>query len=611
MKIENENVKKKSNWKSYWPLGIVVALVLIGWYLAAGSSLFDSQAAGPQAPVSRSATSTATGAPGPDGFSSATSPSRPIEAPAAWVTRNADPGAPEVATVTFSTVPKLPRPTASENDAIEKQFKLSTAFVAETIDSNKLDYRVNAPVGYGLEHIMYAPVTRASQCHDLKKGTVANLQSNVARDSRLYPGTAGGSGGRSAGDLWFVGRIDLTAYQADTYYCFRVLVGHDRHNGTVERHFMMRYPVSLWATDRTIAGDDGNPRKGAVISSIVYADYTTPLLEGKRRRVTRSAAQRQYIFGNLEVWGSNAGGTVSHPTYKVTVKGLPKSTPAHGEFDLYRINYAKVTSRAQCSDNLFSDESNYQPIYRPPTEFFLASLETNQSYCMQVELSNRHSATSTTYPIRTVLLSRTGTKRLAVKLSTPLLANSKGDNYTSATAERGVTGAQQPTATEREVFQQTRDHVLSQLQVAEAQTATGWHFKVYTPHNSYSGEPNPEYAVDYAVNRIDLGKVSRLQDCSFSNWRRIENKRLARTLRSHLDPRQRGVLRGIHGLDSDWRRVTVNTADRGSRYCIKVTLSVLLTQRDSDRHILYQPEFLFASWRGLGINPTYRVPVSR
>ena len=68
---QNSPIKKSKNgWKSYWPLGIVVALVLIGWYLAAGSSLFDSQAAGPRDEATRTSSSTTSSRePGPGGSS--------------------------------------------------------------------------------------------------------------------------------------------------------------------------------------------------------------------------------------------------------------------------------------------------------------------------------------------------------------------------------------------------------------------------------------------------------------------------------------------------------------------------------------------------------------
>ena len=574
---------KKSNWQKYWPVGLVIALVLIGGYLAAGSSWFESQA-------SRSgANSVIIGNP-PN--------SRPVETVSppyvrepdtrnAYQPRSADPTAVERAVVKNTDYGSVTL--ASERQRLNRDFQVSTAYSA---DLSELDYAVHGPIGgYGLQHVSYRRVSTPASC----QATASDRGWQVANfnDRRLDRPSALTADGQAT-DWWYVNSIILSNQDLDQHYCFRVRLTRNR-NEIVERYFATQYPIALPANDVISAGDTILVTKAQVVTTAVFNKHTygddlddddwNNVNDPRRaRKITIPANRQRYLNDNFHVW--SAYDDRYYPTYQVGID-VPGKHAQHGAFAIHdAIRYVAVANSSQCNEALFADFSVGQTIYAAENEFFLETIG-NHKYCVRVMLERQDSSDHSVqeFPMRIFLLDNQPARSLANSNSSPMRTLARGvHNYNT------VVGDNQPTAYERRVYADTLGDVRGQLQLIESQTRSGLQFKVFLPHTSFSNEPNADYEINYNVAHVAAGKVNRVSDCNFANFANLKHEALSTNFFDRWLSFQ----------------TDLSPADRGARYCFKVQLNSVVEPRGLSHGnvVRYQPEFMFVMRRGLGIQPT-------
>ena len=595
MKIENENQTKsqKNNWKSYWPLGVVVVLVIIGWYLAAGSSLFDSQAAPPQARSSSASSATSVA-------------SRPVQvaSPARlWQPRSNDPTIGVDATVTESSRNAGLLGREELQGQTNYKFGLMTAYRS---GHNILDYVVYAPASYTVEQVRYKfaeGFETPSTVHPPACGTPFTdrmTTTQVAKPQTLPASSRTKliSGRTFATDVEpkFFSSINLSTANvsyAEDYPCFHVTIRQG--DTTIERYLMPDNPVLLWATDNVSVSSPLPSVKGTVIATDAF---TEPDLS-PASKIDLSITERNR-WKQVQVWGTS--NNQSYASYRFSFRGMLQLDDAQLDPAGHSVAYFKLksnqTARCRLANFSYSNhQDDVQRIYAPTgADFFAEPLLANERYCLQLEQEYE-------YP------GRGGQDRTVSKiflLRPTNLIRIPHDNATerrlNAVAERNYNvnlplrrGAPTPTVAEKALHASNRDHVRATLQIGEVQTTKGLHFRLYTPHGKFSDEPNPDYEIDYGIENVSYGKVNSVADCTFSKFSRIEDKTITAADSEIGEVSHDFKYDAVH-------TIAVHSADRGSRYCFKVKLRIVIEDRGgADRLFVYEPEYLFVMDRGLAI----------
>ena len=335
--MKTDNKKSKNNWQSYWPVGVVIVLVLIGWYVATSSSWWQSEA---RQELEVSGTTLE--------FQPATVQFRRLEYAAGQ----------------DDAIGRLLRQ-GSYNHFVD-QFQLTSR---QTADS-RLEVQLHLPVArdglsYGRPSFSFQTVTDpATDCD-----RPFSLRFNLLMQNRLV--------------------FNLDQDDANVYYCFDVrLPVADHIEGvqlTVIRGFSIAEPIRARNLAKVVTS-------GSLPADVVDTDYDVRVFVGDDTD--------NPVVDHLDAWFKLRYANRSDEVFVLINRPGKLTLPLTQDvqsFTVEEVRYLLVTQRSQCSRSLFNN-SETQKLARssydapagamPPLPIALSLPLTpdNLRYCVRVKL---------------------------------------------------------------------------------------------------------------------------------------------------------------------------------------------------------------------------------
>ena len=565
---QNSPIKKSKNgWKSYWPLGIVVALVLIGWYLAAGSSLFDSQAAGSRDETTRTSTSSSTtssresGSSGSSSSTTTSTPSRPVvdshSGSIPYTPRGNPTSFEEAEVITPGNQPLRFIP----GGAVREGFQLSTAYNANL---TKLNYKVRAPVGYEVIHVEHASSVYDNACG-------VDYERSEWRESRTD-----GTETRKPFVIYrryspASGSIALTE-GSNLYYCFRVVISPRSKDGGQQFHgfFATKYPMVAKVKRASHFPPAGLFKSATTIKERVFdRDPDSPGAKPINSTVL--------IGGGLQVRGVKEGTSWERgypmPATWVRITGM------HEE-GLAKINYHTVARQSQCTEASFNSAANSTLISEPKKEFFLRDLE-NDKYCMRivVSLPNSGNQPARIFPTGVYYLDATSNRNLTygnhILNRAYYSANSgwldKNGNRVDGNNEilQGLSASLRS-----EVDRLTNTTSSTPLQVTYAQANDNLEVRVHEQVGEFWRlSDGSTLKTEFHTESLKMGKINTVEHRRTGQL--TDLNRFCNATGSFIAEEVRYSITNPVSNKQYWLPITV--AERGARYCFKTRTRLTVT----------------------------------
>ena len=570
MSSENKNQiasQRKSNWKHYWPLGVVAVLVILGWFLA--TSLFDSQAAGPSQDEPAIPEERTTSTPTTPQSSTTTS---------FWTPRVNGPTVPERAVVQRTNYNQAAQTalrslSGFEADNINENFQvLTTYYYAD--ESENLDYAVYAPdvLGLTIQSVAYQRVAQPDACVRTNSWQNVNLERSLNRPAGFSPTTVGERQANS--DSWFLGTLPLRRADRDQYYCFKVRLA-GRRGTTAERHFVT-HPISLRmqevsSIDRATLLRMTGLRHAAVVATNYQAQIVNDWDEtGRSNSIDNDTAATMFTDFQVTMGRISQASSASY----VAMVEVPNSTVRAQLADVTAVRYLTVRTRSQCQASAFTGAANRSIEHNPVNLLFFAP--SQQPYCLQVKVnlpleangSKRILTASRIFYLQTPpVLHRTAPLGIATQQVVNDYAGSGGQ----------ISSAELAWARQHA---QHIEHLQNQVQILTVQDLDDLFVSVTVPHVLADG-------TSYSLERFTLGKVNRASDCSLANFEQIEQSRRDLNVDEWTPDVEGGYVT---------YQIPVTAADRGAFYCFKAGLAI---KPDFEMSSKYAADVIFVMSRGL------------
>ena len=574
---------KKSVWKNYWPVGVVIVLVVIGWYLASGSAQFESQASRP------GATSVIIGDPreASESTPSEATSSTPVLVAPTWQPRW------NRIEKTVAVATDYGRATLGGSDKanFDNKFELLVTHDysqrGRAVDS--FDYAVLVPdiATYSVESVRFKAVQSQRDCRNLATGEVARPVRNSLAGYRRATTVAP----TNADVPQFLGRINLNANPDDygQYYCFRVqLTGvYDDGDWTspAERHFVTRYPVDWLVQEMFTAGPlEG---RGAYKNLTVRAtEYFLDNFAG----ISKADASRQVDRLRL-----SAGRDHSHATRLVhSVMPYLPTNSASRLWSLGQVRYLPVTAKSQCQASLFATQVGSASVLYPAEGFFLPALSSiRQSYCIKVDLRLALRDGADVQP----------SKLLAQRIfwltwdNSPIVDNSNPSRAIALNSDFNLEPAdfaeQERLPADQRVNAIT-DYLQTGLHLATNHTPKGLGIGLYLPNPQITDPTTGDAIGRYEIKSLRMGKVAQVDDCRFLYFDEIEEPK-----RRLDDTDVKGNDLGIF-LHDQGLILPVGFSERGARYCFNLRVDFYAATQPDE--VKYSIDLLSVMSHPLGVS---------